>query len=74
MTLPERLAREALPCSHDCHPQVHYADCPARHLPAVEDAVRKAIEACTDIADSFSVSECIEIAESIRTLLTEETP
>ena len=77
MTLPARLTREALPClCSGGRDQRHAQFCAAQHRPAVEAAIRKAVEACADIADDHNYSASAErVRKGIRALLTDkETP
>ena len=74
MTLPERLARKALPCRW---PGAYADKCTCEQCERrvdVEDAIREAIEACAEIADEnpFDGSGDKEVARSIRALCTEE--
>ena len=77
MTLPERLARKALPCRW---PGAYADKCTCEQCERrvdVEDAIRKAVEACAEIADEnpFDGGGDKFVAAAIRSLLTdEETP
>lgn len=77
MTLPESLARKALPCRWPTAlvPPCTCGECERR--PAVEAVLREMVEACANDAEDLAnpcCVECEEIRKAITARLTEELP
>ena len=69
MTLPEHLARKAAPCN--CVEAIRHACWACRTRPAIEAAIREAIEATVDLCIP---NDSIRQAAALHRLLTEELP
>jgi Rad3-related DNA helicase len=77
-TYPELLARKAAPCPDGlCHhygDNDHYSECPYYLRPAIEAAVREAIERCIGVTHAMVFAEPWLVVDALRSLLTEEVP